>query len=67
MKKRKPLSIDERISIVHKVLVVLDKQADVAKDFRVSASVVAALVRKIRANPSVFREILSKRNLNDLK
>ena len=37
MKKRKPLSIDERISIVHKVLVGFEMQADVAKDFRVSA------------------------------
>ena len=40
-RKRKPLSINDRISIVHKMMVQFEKQADVAKEYRVSQQVVA--------------------------
>ena len=60
MKKRAPLSVHERISIVHQVLVGLEKQADVAKDHRVSPRVVAALMHKAKRNPGFMREIMAK-------
>ena len=40
-RKRKPLSISDKISIVHKMMVQFEKQADVAKEYRVSQQVVA--------------------------
>ena len=36
MKKRRPLTTHDRVSIVHQVLVDHEKHADVAKAFRVS-------------------------------
>ena len=39
-KKRKPLTVNERISIVHRVLVQFDKVQDVAREYRVRQGVV---------------------------
>ena len=45
-KKRKchPLSLDEKLDMVHRAIVDCEAQIDLAKDFRVSQRVVSALV-----------------------
>jgi len=60
MKKRAPLTIGEKISIVHQVLVGHEKQADVAKAHRVSPGVVAALMLKTRRSPKFLKEMLER-------
>ena len=61
-KKRGPLSINDRIDIVYRMLVSFDKQADVAKDFRVSQSVVASLVHKVRKKKEYLWGIIDARD-----
>ena len=58
MKKRLPLTVGDRISIVNQVLVGHEKQADVAKAHRVSPGVVAALMLKARRRPEFLKEML---------
>ena len=40
-KKRKPLSVSDKIDIVHRVIIQHEKHADIAKEYRVRPSVVA--------------------------
>ena len=59
MKKRRPLTTHDRVSIVHQVLVNHEKHADVAKAYRVSPQVVASLILRVRRKPEVLREIMA--------
>ena len=59
LKKRRPLTTQERVLIVHQVLVCHEKHADVAKAYRVSPQVVASLMLRVRRKPGVLREIMA--------
>ena len=48
--KRKPLTVEEKIHIVHQVLVDYQTQTEVAREHRVSNGVVSCLVRKAQKN-----------------
>ena len=47
-RKSKPLTLHDKLAIVHKVLVEKEMQKDVAKEMRISAAVVTSLVKKFR-------------------
>ena len=59
-RKRKPLSTEDKIDITHRVLVQFEKQADVAKQYRVSSQVVSSLVSRAKSDKSYLRELLNK-------
>ena len=47
-RKRGPLSINDRVDIVYRMLIKFEKQAEVAREYRVSQQVVASLVHKAK-------------------
>ena len=47
-RKRRTLTVQEKIHAVHKVLVLMESRKDVAKEMRVSAAVVTKLVRQFK-------------------
>ena len=47
-RKRRSLTVQEKIHAVHKVLVLMESRKDVAKEMRVSAAVVTKLVREFK-------------------
>jgi hypothetical protein len=49
-RKRGPLSIGSKIDIVYRILINFEKQAEVAREFRVSSQVVAQLMMKAKKN-----------------
>ena len=58
--KHKRLSLDEKVAVVHAVLVQHLKHADVAKEHRVRTSVVSILVNKAKKKPTFLKELLYK-------
>ena len=61
------LSVDEKICIVHKVLVGFEHQQEVAKRYRISPSHVARLVCKARKKPEFVRELWNRRAAKEEK
>ena len=58
-KKRKAaLTLTDKINIAYKVLIEYDKIQDVAKEFRITKSVVSGIVTKIQKNKAAFDEML---------
>ena len=47
-RKRRLLTVQEKVHAVHKVLVLMESRKDVAKEMRVSAAVVTKLVREFK-------------------
>ena len=69
-RKPKTLGLNQKLEIVHRVLVGGESQSDLAKDFRVSQSLISNLVTKVRKKPELLRELISKRaekQLGDLE
>ena len=62
MKKRGPVSLNDKIAIVHQVLVKHEKQAEVARSFRMTPQNVAQIMLKAKRNPGFMREMLSRRD-----
>ena len=56
------LSQDDKIDIIHDVLIQKKFPADVAKKYHRTAPVVNELVRKVRNNPNLLREMIDKRD-----
>jgi len=56
--KRKPLAVEEKIRIVHQVLVEYHTQTEVAREHRVSNGVVFRLVRKAQKNRNFLEELV---------
>ena len=52
----------EKIEMLHKVVVQLEKQCDVAKKYRISQQVISKLVSKVRKAPKVLAEIYDKQS-----
>ena len=61
-KKRMPLTVAEKITIVHQVLLGKETQAAVAKEHRVSAGVVSILCNKVKKEPLLLDELVAKRD-----
>jgi len=61
------LSVDDKINIVHKVLVEFKYQQDVAKEYRISLNHVSQLVHKARKKPEFLRELWGKRSKKEEK
>lgn len=59
-RKRGVLSTNDKINITHRVLVDFEKQAEVAKDFRVTPQVVASIIFKAKRNKKFLEELLVK-------
>ncbi len=60
MKKKPPLTPQDKVAIALKVLVDFDKLADVAKEFRVTVSYISSIVSKIKKNKAAFDELYAK-------
>ncbi len=52
--------MEDKVAIVHKVLIGFELLKDVAKEYHVSPTVVSLLVTKVKKNPNHFRELLNK-------
>ena len=66
-RRRAVLSVDEKINIVHKVLVEFEYQKDVAKEYRISIQTVSTLVSKAKKKPEFLRELWDKRSKKEEK
>jgi hypothetical protein len=64
-RKRGPLSIGSKIDIVYRMLINFEKQAEVAREYRVSQFVVAHLMMKAKKNKQFLQELLDARGLHD--
>ena len=60
LKKKPPLTPQDKVAIALKVLVDFDKLAEVAKEFRVSVSYISSIVSKIKKNKAAFDELYAK-------
>ena len=60
LRKNIPLSISQKVSIVHKVLVMKEKQKDVAQEHRASIQTVCRLAKKAEKNKDFLKELLSE-------
>ena len=60
-KRRGPVTLNEKIDIVHRVLIGFEKHADIARELRVAPSVVAMVIYKAKQKKEVLRELLNKR------
>jgi hypothetical protein len=59
-KKRGPLLLKEKIEILEKIHVSFETHKEVAREYRVSANVVAHLASKAKKNPEVLSELHSR-------
>ena len=66
-KRRGPLTITERIDIVHRVLIGHEKHAELAREHRVTAAVIGMVMTKARRNPKFLRALLEKRDENAIR
>ena len=57
VRKRANLTIDEKVAIVHSIIVDLNTMSDVAKEYRVTVACVSNLVRAAKKVPSFLREL----------
>ena len=55
------ISLKEKIEITKKVLVDYVKQADVAREYRVTIGRISQLVKLSRKNPKYLNELMSKK------
>jgi hypothetical protein len=60
-KRKGPLTLNEKIDIVHRVLIGFEKHADIAREYRVAPSVVAMVIYRAKHKKEVLRELLNKR------
>ena len=58
---RKPLSTSEKISIVHKALVLKEMQGEIAQEYGIKLYTVSRLVNKARKHPQFLQELLTMR------
>ena len=54
-KHRPKISNSEILSIAHKALVDYEKQADIAREYRISIPRVSTIIKKVRENKEIFR------------
>ena len=62
----KQLNLDQKLEIVHRILVDGEAQKDLAKEFRLSQALVSILVGKVRKKPEFLAELISKRAEKEL-
>ena len=60
VRKPKRLTLQEKVDVVHRVLVSHEKHADVAKMYRVRSSVVGQLLSKAKKKPAFLGELVHK-------
>ena len=60
-RRAKPLTLEQKLEIVHRALVDGEAQKDLARDFRVTQPVISSLVCKVRKKPSLLAELISER------
>ena len=61
-KRRGPLSTSEKVAIVYSMLISFEKQAEVAREYRVSQQVIAHLMMKAKKNKQFLQELFDKRD-----
>ena len=64
--KRGSLSVEDKVNIVHQVLVQNEMYADVAKEHRVSQQVIRRIIKQARDNKKFLAELMSERNAKQL-
>ena len=61
-KRRGPLTIAERIDIVHRVMIGHEKHSELAREHRVTAAVIGKVVIKAKKNPKFLKALLEKKD-----
>jgi len=64
LKKRGPLLLQEKIEILEKIYVSFETHKEVAREYRVSANVIAHLVSKVKKKPEILAELHSRHQAN---
>ena len=59
-RKRRNLSIDEKVAIIHSIVVDLNTMTDVAKEYRVTVACISNLVSVAKKVPGFLRELRDK-------
>ena len=62
-----PLTLDEKLEVVHRILVDGEAQKDLAKEYRYSQAAISSLVCKVRKKPELLRELISARAKKQLQ
>ena len=57
LKNRPKISNDEILQIAHRVIIEHEKQAEVAREFRITSSRVSQIVCKVLKNKNLFAEM----------
>ena len=60
LKKRGPLLLKEKIEILEKMHVSFETNKEVAREYRVSANVIAYLASKVKKKPEILAELHSR-------
>ena len=63
-KKRGPLTVSEKIHIVHKVLVEHELYRDVARELRIGVMAVHRVVKLAKSKPGFIEEVTAERDQN---
>ena len=57
----------EKLSIAHRMLVKLEKLADVAKEFSVSKARVSMVITRVKKKPNCLKELIALQDEHDKK
>ena len=60
LKKRGPLSLEDKVAIIYKIVIDKEKLKDVAKEFRISQSLASIYVKKAKDKPDMLAELQEK-------
>jgi hypothetical protein len=60
LKHRAKLSISDKLEIAHKVIIDLEMQSDIAREYRVSNSRVSEIVKAAKKKPETMREAIEE-------
>ena len=64
-RKRGVLTTADKIDITHRVVIKFEKQAEVAKEYRVTSQVVAAIIHKAKKNKNFLKELLESADMKE--
>jgi Trp operon repressor len=56
------LSLDEKMTIVNRIVIGLESQTDLAKEYRVSKAAISVMLKSIKKTPEAIREAIHKRS-----
>ena len=61
-KRRGPLTLNEKIDVIYRVLIGFEKHSELARELRVTPNVIAQVVLKAKRNEKFLKEMLMKQD-----